>query len=190
MSVKQVSVTFEFDSETELVSNVHAFVDGVEKKKTTTRKATTKKEKEVVLEDEAIVVREDNKLILNNRCANTMSVKTDDRIIIKYEKVGKARIPVIGTDLSWDEEGSGNRLTKSNTVAYRGKANTILAEYGTNFTLETYKDGLWKLISAEPLNKELKTLEEVEELAESIEAELLTEDDDTTEIEELTFKLG
>ena len=188
MSVKQVTVTFEFNSETELVSNVHAFVDGVEKKKTTTRKAPAKKE--VVLEDKAIITREDNKLVLNNRCADTMGVKTDDRIIIKYEKIGKTRVPVIGTDTSWDEEGSGNRLTKSNTVAYRGKANTILAEYGTNFTLEAYKDGLWKLVSSESINKDPKTFEEAQEIADSVEAELLTEDDDTTEIEELTFKLS
>jgi hypothetical protein len=185
--IKQINVTFEFDSETELVSNVQAFVDGVEKKKTTTRKASTKKE--VVLENEAIIVREDNKLVLNNKCANIMNVKTDDRIIIKYEKIGKTRIPIIGTDVSWDEEGSGNRLTKSNTVAYRGKANVILAEYGTNFTLEDYKAGLWKLVSTEPLSKKLETLEEVQEMADSVEAELLIEDGDNTEIEELTFKL-
>lgn len=185
--IKQINVTFEFDSETELVSNVQAFVDGVEKKKTTTKKASTKKE--VVLENEAIVTREDNKLVLNNKCVNIMGVKTDDRIIIKYEKIGKTRVPIIGTDTSWDEEGSGNRLTKSNTVAYRGKANTILAEYGVNFKLESYKDGLWKLTSDEPLNKEPKTYEEAVEMAEFVEAELLTEDDDTIEIEELTFKL-
>lgn len=43
MSVKQVTVTFEFNSETELVSNVHAFVDGVEKRKLLQEKHLQKK---------------------------------------------------------------------------------------------------------------------------------------------------
>jgi len=182
-TVKQVTVTFEFDPETELVSNVHAFVDGVEKKKTTTKKAPTK---EVIMEAEAIITREDNKLVLNNKCAATLEVKAEDRLVIKYEKIGKKRSPIIGTDLSFDEEGSGNKVTKTNTVTYRGKANTVLAEYGTTFRLEEYKPGIWKLISDDIAPQDDN---EAEEMAEQVEAELYTKDDDTTEIDELTFKL-
>jgi hypothetical protein len=181
--VKQVTVTFEFDPETELVSNVHAFVDGVEKKKTTTRKAPTK---EIIMEAEAIIVREDNKLVLNNKCAATLEVKAEDRLVIKYEKIGKKRVPIVGTDLAFGEEGSGNKVTKSNTVTYRGKANTVLAEYGVTFKLEEYKPGIWKLVSDDMPPKDE---EEAQEMAEEVEANLYTQDDDTTEIDELTFKL-
>lgn len=179
--IKQITVTFEFDPETELVSNLTTFVDGIEKKKRTTKKAPTK---EIVMEDEAILIREDNKLVLNNKCAADLDVKPEDRIIIKYEKVGKTRLPIIGSDLSFEEEGSGNKVTKSNTVTYRGKANTVLAEYGTTFKLKEFKPGIFFLESTEP-----KTLEQVEEMAENVEPDLLTEDDDTIEIQELTFKL-
>lgn len=179
MATKQVSVTFEFDTDTELVSNVHAFVDGIEKKKKTTKKAP----KEEILEDEAIITREDNKLVLNNKAAKDLDVQPEDRLIIKYEK----RLPVIGTDISWDEEGAGNKLTKSNTVTYRGKANTVLAEYGTVFKLEPHKDGLFKLVSTEPVV--IKNYPQAVEQAENLDVELMTEDDNTTEIDELTFKL-
>ena len=46
-------------------------------------------------------------------------------------------VPIIGSDIAFDEEGSGNKVTKSNTVTYKGNANTILAEYGTEFSLKT-----------------------------------------------------
>ena len=186
MSIKQVNVTFEYDTVEDTVSNVHAFVDGIEKKKKTTKKAPTTKD--VVLEDEALMVREDNKLVFNNKCAQDMAIQAEDRVIIKYEKVGKERIPIIGTDLSWDQEGSGNKVTKTNTVTYRGKANTILAEYGATFKIEVYKEGLWKLISKDPVSAP-KTYEEALTQAENIDIDLLTTDDDTTEIDELTFKL-
>lgn len=180
---KRITVTFQFDPETETVSDLQTFVDGVEKKKKTTKKVSTK---EIIMEDEAILTREDNKLVLNNKCAATLEVKAEDRIIIKYEKIGKKRVPIIGTDLSFEEEGSGNKITKTNTVTYRGKANTVLAEYGTVFKLENYKPGIWRLVSNEV---DPKTYEEAVEMAENVEADLLTEDNDTIEIEELTFKL-
>ena len=184
--IKQVSVTFEYDTEEDVVSNVHAFVDGVEKKKKTTKKATTTKD--IVLEEEALVVREANKLVFNNKCVQEMELTPENRVIIKYEKIEKTRFPIIGTDLSWDQEGSGNKVTKTNTVTYRGSANTILAEFGTTFKIEEHKPGLWKLISKDPVSAP-KTYDEALSQAENVEIDILTLDDDTTEIDELTFKL-
>ena len=134
--IKNVVVNFSFDTETETVSNVSCAIDGVEKKKRTTKKAP----KESVLEDEAIIILEENKLVLNNKAVLDLGIteenRGDIRVNIRYEKKGKVTFPIIGTDYSFDEEGSGNKITKSNTVAYKGKANTILSEYGTSFKLE------------------------------------------------------
>lgn len=185
MSIKQVSVTFEFDTETELVSNVHAFVDGIEKKKRTTRK---KAEVEEPMADEPLVTREDNKLVFNNKAVADMELTPENRIVIKYEKVDKLRVPIVGTDLAWNEEGSGNKVTKTFTVVYRGKANTVLSDYGTIFKLIPHGEGTWRMVSTDPF-QEPKTYEEATDLAEKVIPEIYTTDDDTTEIEELTFKL-
>lgn len=184
--LKQVSVTFNFDPETEFVSDLQCFVNGVEKKKTTTRKAT---KKEVVLEDEALVIREDNKIILNNRAVSEMEVSAEDRMIIKYIKFNKSKklTPVIGSDSAFDEEGNGNKVTKSYTIAYRGNANKILAEYGSTFNIEAVGDGTWKLIS-----KDKESVDNYEAIVDDIKEEditVFTEDDQDTTINEMTFIL-
>ena len=139
--IKKVNVTFDFDPETNTVKNVNCFVDGVEKIRKTT---TTKKKKEKIeeLETNSIVTLESNKLIFNNKAVSEMEIEYEDRIVIKYEKIGKENLPIVGKDLAFDEEGSGNKVTKSNSVSYRGKVNTILSEYGTEFELVPYKDGI------------------------------------------------
>lgn len=185
---KQVTVTFEFDPTTEITSNLKCFIDGIEKKKVTTR---SQKPKEIILEDEAIVTLEANKIAFNNRCTAQMGLEWQDRVIVKYEKFANVSkpMPIIGKDLSFDQEGSGNKVTKTNTIAYRGKANTILAQYGTEFTLEFYKDGIWKLITKTG-GDDTMTYEKVVEQAEEIDVVVIT-DEGTEEIpiNELGFKL-
>ena len=188
--MKQVIVMFNFDPETEMVSDVKCTVDGIEKKKKTTRKV-----KDVVkeLESEIKIILEPNKLVFNNLAASTMQIEYEDRIVIKWEQVGNQMIPIIGKDISFDEEGAGNKVTKSNTVTYKGKANTVLAEFGNEFTIIPYKENIWKLM---PLNLQSGTvcqptvsLDEVAAKTEEIEPELLVDTDDTTEIDELEFNL-
>jgi len=183
----KVSVNFNFDSETETVSDLQCFVNGVEKKKTTTRKAP---KKEIVLEDEALVIREENKLTFNNKAIADMGLSPEDRVAIKYIKFkgNKKVTPVIGTDLAFDNEGTGNKVTKSFTVAYRGNANKVLAEYGTTFSIEALEDGTWKLVSKD----EMPATEEYEAIVEDIkedEITVFTEDDQDTTINEMTFVL-
>lgn len=188
---KQFTVTFELDAKTETVTNLTVFVDGVEKKKTTTR---TTKAKDVELEDTAIITLEENKLVFNNRAISDMKLEWKDRVVIKYDKledgVGKKLIPLIGTDFSFDQEGSGNQVTKTNTVSYRGKSNTILTEYGNEFTIEAHGDGIWKLVSTSGGNENL-TYKETVEKAEEIDITLLTDEGygEDTAIDEMTFKL-
>lgn len=188
---KQVTVTFEFDPAEELVSNLKCFVDGVEKKKTTTR--SSKKKEDVVMEDEAIITLDSGKLLFNNKAVADMELSYQDRIVIKYEKIkgSKLLIPTISKD---DE--AGNKLTKTNTIAYRGNQNTILAEFGTIFGIESMGGDTWKLISKNPsIKKEVvkvskeDTYEDVVAKAEEVDLSIITEDEENIEIEEMMFKI-
>lgn len=184
--MKQVIVTFNFDPETEIVSDVKCVVDGVEKKK-----KTTKKIKEVIEEmaSEPIITLESNKLIFNNKAIADLELAYEDRVVIKWEKEDKHMIPVIGKDIAFEEEGTGNKVTKSNTITYKGKANEILADVGTEFTIQPIKDGIWKLVPTTVKAEDNTSLEEVLEEAEKTEPVLLVNTDEDTEIDELQFQL-
>ena len=186
--IKQISITFDFNTETEEVTNVKT-VGSVEKK---TRTTSTKKVKDIVEEiaNEAIITLEPNKITFNSKTVADMEIEYEDRIVIKWEKDGKKMIPIIGKDVAFDEEGSGNKVTKSNSIAYKGKSNTVLAELGSEFTIETLREGIWKLVSLTGGTKEQSsTLEEAIEQAEEIEADLLVDTDENNEIDELLYKL-
>ena len=185
--IKQISITFDFNTETEEVSNIKTV--GSTEKKTRT---TTKKVKDVVekMANEALITLEPNKLIFNSKAVSDMEIEYEDRIVIKWEKEGKKMTPIIGKDIAFDEEGTGNKVTKSNSIAYKGKANTVLAELGTEFTIEPLREGVWKLLSTTGgTNEDTSTLEEAIEQAEEVEPELLVDTDENNEIDELQFKL-
>lgn len=185
--VKQVIVTFEFDPETELVSNVICSIDGIEKKKKTTRK------KSEVIEEmakEPLITLEETKLTFNNKAIADMEIEYEDRIIIKWEKQGKTLFPVIGTDIAFDQEGAGNKVTKSNSIGYKGKQNAVLAEFGKQFTIESYQDGIWKLISTTSPTT-TRTLEETIKEVSKVEPILMAEEgDNDIPIDELQFTLN
>ena len=83
-----------------------------------------------------------------------LGVEADDRVDIKFEKRDKVRVPVIGCNTAFGTQG-GNRLTKSNTVSYRGKNHDLLEEYGTVFSFkETDKEGIFELIGDKPIPEE------------------------------------
>lgn len=187
--MKQVSVTFNFDPETELVSDVRCIVDGVEKKK----KTTTKKKDiaPIELENDGKITLETNKIVFNSKAIAMLNPSESGRVVIKWIQENKLMIPVIGTDLSFGEEGAGNKLTKSNTMAYKGKSNAALAELDSEFTLAEYKEGIFKLIpktNSVVLGKTIE-LKNIIAQAESTEPELLVESDQETEIDPLTFSL-
>ena len=88
------------------------------------------------------LILDENKYYLNAAAIELMQVSPDSKIDIKYEK----GVPVIGTDEAFGTKG-GNKLTKNNTVAYRGAKNEELSKYGTEFTItpHTSKEGLFIL---------------------------------------------
>ena len=183
--MKQVIVTFNYDPETDTVSDVQCSIDGVEKKRKTTRKV-----KDVVEEMSsiALVTLEPNKLVFNNKAVADMGLEYEDRIVIKWEKRGKQMIPIIGKDLAFNEEGTGNKVTKANTITYKGKANLVLADYGTEFTLSQIGEGIWELVSNIQKSEDT-TLESVIEDAIATEPDLLVTTDEETVIDKLTFQL-
>lgn len=190
--IKKISITFDFNTETEEVSNIKTVgsTEVIPKKKTTTKKVA-----EVIEEmaTEALITLEPNKLVFNNKSIADLGLEYEDRIVIKWIKEGKIMIPIIGKDIAFDEEGTGNKVTKSNTVTYKGKANTILAEHGSEFTLIPYdKENIWKLISTNGnvhINEATFTLEDAITQAEELDLDLLVDTDENNEIDELQYKL-
>lgn len=178
--VKNVIVTFEFDTETDSVTNVQCSVDGIEKKK-----RTTKKKSEVVEEmaSEAIITLETTKLVFNNKAVADMALTQEDRVFIKWEQKGKTLFPIIGTD-----EEVGNKFTKSGTVAYKGAQNAVLAEIGSEFTIKPYKEGTWELIPTNG-NSNIKEAKEVIAKAERIDPVIIVDDNEDTEVDKFTFTI-
>ena len=101
----------------------------------------------------------DNKYELNGSAINLLGISVGDRVDIKYQMVDGIKYPIIGSSNAW-KSASGNKLTKSSTVSYRGIANQMLADYGDEFTFSEWKnhEGLYVLIG----NKELIQDENIE----------------------------
>ena len=156
---------------------------------TSTKRQATKAVK-VENSTEPLITLDSNKLILTTGAVDMMQICPDCRVDIKYKKKDKTSVPVIGTDAAFGTKG-GNKLTKTNTVSFRGSANEKLAEYGTTFKIEPTEDeGIFYLIG-DKMNKP------VEEDAIDIESELdldalesldITEDD-SVELEKFDFTL-
>ena len=150
----KVLFTYEQDDETGEVKVINREVineDLPKAKKTSSSKKSAKKADE---NPNPELILEDNKYVLNSAAVELLGVEVDDRIDIKMEKQGKIRVPVIGCNTAFGTQG-GNRLTKSNTVSYRGKNHDLLAEYGTVFSFkETDKEGIYQLIGDKPLPEE------------------------------------
>ena len=81
--------------------------------------------------DDAIVTLADNKLVLSKSAQLLLGVIPNDRITVSYYTVSpEETFPVIGKSELFTDSNGGNRLTKSNTVSFRGTQREILLEYG------------------------------------------------------------
>jgi hypothetical protein len=89
----------------------------------------------------------ENKLMLSQEAVDILEASAGDRIAINYVQVtNQETFPVIGKSDSFVDPNSGNKLTKSNTVSFRGIQRDMLSKYGTNFNLELYKNKMYKLV--------------------------------------------
>ena len=110
--------------------------------KSSTKKSTSK----VDDNPEPLITLEANKLVLTQGAVDALNPCEDCRIDIKYKKKDKKLVPVIGTDAAFGTK-AGNKLTKTNTVSYRGAANDKLSAFGTVFRLEpTEEDGIFYMV--------------------------------------------
>lgn len=154
-------------------------------KKTSTKKSTSA----VDNNPEPIITLENNKLVLSQGAADLLQVYPDCRIDVKYDKKDKKSIPVIATGKAFGNEEKGNKLSKSNTVSYRGAANDKLATFGTVFRLEpTKNEGIFYLVGdKEPA--ETKVPEEIINIEEIDILDELNNSIDEDEMVNFDFKL-
>jgi len=159
----------------DIVNQETGEVKSVEIPKATTKKTTTRKKKEDESSEPQLIL-EENKYKLNSAAIELMGVEPEAKLNIKMRKINKVMTPILGTDEAFNVK-SGNRLTKSFTVACRGANNEALAAYGTVFTLEANPDGTGTFILHG--DKAPETLPEDENLQEEVTLpEGLTEDID------------
>ena len=156
--------------------------------KTSTKASTAK----VDANPDPIITLDSNKLILTQGAVDLLQVCADCRVDIKYKKKDKKAVPIIGTDAAFGTK-SGNKLTKSNTVSYRGAANEKLSAYGTTFKLEPTEDkGIYYLVGdkvqeSNPVPKEIIDIESELDL-ETLDD--LNIDEDDKNLEKFDFNLN
>lgn len=139
-----------------------------------------------------IITLDSNKLILTQGAVDLLQVCADCRIDIKYKKKDKKAVPIIGTDAAFGTK-SGNKLTKSNTVSYRGAANEKLSAYGTTFKLEPTEDkGIYYLVG-DKVQEENSVPDEIIDIENELDIESLDNiniDEDDKDLEKFDFNLN
>lgn len=98
-------------------------------------------------EVDPIVEVKENKLVISPKAVSLLQCISGDRISVNYVQDGnELTFPVIGKSLVFADQDSGNRLTKSNTVSFRGFQRNLLLKYGNIFTLEEFRDNIFRLV--------------------------------------------
>lgn len=149
--------------------------------------------------DKPTLTLEENKYRLNKAAITLMGLDETSKLVIKYEDTKVGSIPVIGTNTAFGVS-SGNKLTKSNTVACRGNNHDELAKYGSQFTIIPHasKSGIFILDSGN--NKVKQIIEDDNVKIEGNEGDdipfdidinelVSNEDENITEVDSDFFKL-
>ena len=115
--------------------------------------------------DEATVTVADNKLVLSKEAVKALGGVAGDRIAVNYWTVdNETTFPVIGKSECFGDSTGGNRLTKSNTVSFRGVQRDILLEYGSFFKLVRFNN-YFKMEKVEVISENDLLEEEERDLA-------------------------
>ena len=115
--------------------------------------------------DEATVTVANNKLVLSKEAVKALGGVAGDRITINYWTVdSETTFPVIGKSECFGDSTGGNRLTKSNTVSFRGTQRDILLEYGSFFKLIRFNN-YFKMEKVEVISENDLLEEEERDLA-------------------------
>ncbi len=95
-----------------------------------------------------------NKLVLSSGLIKCLNISAGDRVSINYVNIDNATtFPVIGKAIEFGDPDSGNKITKSNTVSYRGNNRNVILQYGSLFTIEKYKQNQFKMISIDSIDQ-------------------------------------
>lgn len=160
--------------------------------KSATKTSTKASAAKVDANPDPIITLDSNKLILTQGAVDLLQVCADCRIDIKYKKKDKKAVPIIGTDAAFGTK-SGNKLTKSNTVSYRGAANEKLSAYGTTFKLEPTEDkGIYYLVG-DKVQEENSVPDEIIDIENELDIESLDNiniDEDDKDLEKFDFNLN
>lgn len=127
-----LKISFDFDIESQAVTNVKVV------------NVPTKYDNI----DLPIVEVGDSKLIISPKAISLMSAHFGDKISVNYiQQNNELTIPVIGKSEVFSTPDAGNKLSKNNTISFKGTQKTILTKYGQLFKIEEYKPGMFKMIS-------------------------------------------
>ena len=135
------------------------------------------------------LILEEGKYILNAAALKIMNVSAGTRLDIKFDTNG---IPIIGSSESFGTPGTGNLLTKSNSVRYSGNNNARLSQLGNIFEIELHpvNVGLFILKGNKPVEIPQVSNNEVAVPDELDLAELLDLGDEKLEVKGLDFNLN
>jgi len=148
--------------------------------KEVTKKATTRTKK---IKDDGDPVAKitllDNKIQFNKAAIDLTGFEPEMKIDIKFEKKGRIVTPVLCQDSK-----TGNRLTKTYTISFRGSRHDNLAEHGDIFELIPYpdKEGYFKLKGNAP-EKEDDIIDVPEEITDPEEISDIDIDENEFELE-------
>lgn len=160
--------------------------------KSATKTSTKASAAKVDANPDPIITLDSNKLILTQGAVDLLQVCADCRVDIKYKKKDKKAVPIIGTDAAFGTK-SGNKLTKSNTVSYRGAANEKLSAYGSTFKLEPTEDkGIYYLVG-DKVQEENSVPDEIIDIENELDIESLDNiniDEDDKDLEKFDFNLN
>lgn len=97
----------------------------------------------------ATVSIDNNRLAFSKDALTALGASAGDRITINYYTIDEQNtFPVIGRSELFSDADGGNKLTKSNTISFRGRQRETLSWYGKVFSMEYFKN-YFKLI---PMN--------------------------------------
>ena len=90
----------------------------------------------------------DKKLILSPLTLQILNVNPGNRLSINYiQKNNENTFPVIGKAEIFADPENGQKLTKSNTISFRGNQYKFLKQFGNLFKIEMYAKDIYKMVA-------------------------------------------
>ena len=179
------TITYELSIDTETGEIVGTKIVSKKEENNTPKKVNRKKTQEEDSEPKAYL--EENKIKLNSAALELLGVEAGDKLDVQYDKNNS---PLIGTPEAFGSPKSGNKLTKSGTIAFRGNKNEELAKWGNEFNLVDRGNGIYRLVNEQVIQSEEVTDENVqipEDDDLSLDIDSLV--DDAEEVDSSMFKL-